>query len=185
MQISMFVLCVCISCFSLRAEDQKNAIKITFLSWITGSTKISYERALLENQSMEFTASFIGAGYDKYRNNPLGYTLRYGHKFFLNGQRIRKLQGFYLRPELIYCHYKYDMQETGERGTANMAALLASVGYQWNWQRFILDAWLGGGYAIGTLSDTGYHHGFALWDYFGTQHENIAMSFTVKLGYAF
>ena len=64
------------------AEQYKNAIKITFLSWTSGSTKISYERAFPQcKQSGEICASVIGAGYDKYKNDPLGFTLRYGHKF--------------------------------------------------------------------------------------------------------
>ena len=63
--------------------DYLNSVKITFLSWISGSTKISYERALPKvRQSSEICASVIGAGYDKYHNDPLGFTVRYGHKFF-------------------------------------------------------------------------------------------------------
>ena len=82
--------------------DYLNSIKITFLSWSTGSTKISYERALPNlNQSSEICGSLICAGYDKYDNNPLGFTVRYGHKFFF-GERELSLKGFYLRPELIY-----------------------------------------------------------------------------------
>lgn len=61
-----------------------NSVKITVLSWISGSTKVSYERAFPAwKQSGELCASMIGAGYDKYKNNPLGFTVRYGHKFFL------------------------------------------------------------------------------------------------------
>ena len=67
------------------ASEYKNAFKVTFLSWATGSTKVSYERAFNPHQSGEICASLIGAGYDKFQNNPLGYTLRYGHKFFLAG----------------------------------------------------------------------------------------------------
>ena len=50
--------------------DYLNSIKITFLSWSTGSTKISYERALPKlNQSTELCGSLICAGYDKYKND--------------------------------------------------------------------------------------------------------------------
>lgn len=84
----------------------KNAVKLTFLSWFSGSTKISYERAFPKcKQSGEICASMIGAGYDKYKNDPLGFTLRYGHKFFVAGYKEeRPLMGFYLRPEAIYSH---------------------------------------------------------------------------------
>ena len=84
------------------APDYKNSIKLTFLSWFSGSTKLSYERAFSKwNQSGEICASLISAGYDKYHNDPMGFTLRYGHKFFLGRDEI-SLKGFYLRPEFVY-----------------------------------------------------------------------------------
>ena len=166
-------------------ENYLNSIKITFLSWTSGSTKVSYERALPNwHQSGEICASLISAGYDKYNNDPLGFTLRYGHKFFLN-QGDLSLKGFYLRPELIYSHYNYTCTNTGlhnckaseSREKAAMGALLGTFGYQYLYKRFLADFWVGAGYAMGTPADTGYHHGFQLWDYFGTSHDNIALSF--------
>lgn len=64
--------------------DYLNSVKITFLSWLSGSTKISYERVFPDvRQSGEICGSLICAGYDKYHNDPLGFTVRYGHKFFM------------------------------------------------------------------------------------------------------
>lgn len=172
-----------------RAEEgaRLNAVKITFLSWATGSTKISYERALPEwRQSGEFCTSLISAGYDKYKNNPVGYTLRYGHKFFLGDYSPeRPLDGFYVRPEFIWSHYHYDSAVTGTRTLAAMGTLLATAGYQRCFGRFVADAWFGGGYAWGTPSETGYHHGFALLDHFGLKNDNIAFSFSIRIGYTF
>ena len=174
-------------------ENYLNSIKITFLSWTSGSTKVSYERALPNwHQSGEICASLISAGYDKYNNDPLGFTLRYGHKFFLN-QGDLSLKGFYLRPELIYSHYNYTCTNTGlhnckaseSREKAAMGALLGTFGYQYLYKRFLADFWVGAGYAMGTPADTGYHHGFQLWDYFGTSHDNIALSFSIRLGICF
>ena len=94
-------------------DDYLNSIKITFLSWISGSTKLSYERAFPSwKQSGEICASLISAGYDKYHNHPMGFTLRYGHKFFIKGKDTKSLMGFYLRPEItlvnsalpVFCH---------------------------------------------------------------------------------
>lgn len=169
-------------------DNPLNAVKITFLSWATGSTKISYERALpSHHQSAELCASLICAGYDKYDNNPLGFTTRYAHKFFLAWNDERSLNGFYVRPELMWSRYTYDSHELpGTRKLANMGALLATAGVQWSWGHFLADAWFGGGPAIGTPnSETLYHHGFALWNYLGTRNENIAMSFSIRLGYCF
>jgi hypothetical protein len=164
-----------------------NAIKLTFLSWASGSTKISYERAFPRwEQSGEMCVSLICAGYDKYKNDPLGFTLRYGHKFFLAGYDAQKpLQGFYLRPEAMYSHYDYTHSVTGLRTPARMGALMATLGYQLCVKRFIADAWVGGGYAFGTPAETGYHHGFQLWNWFGTYNENIALSFSIRLGVLF
>ena len=174
-------------------ENYLNSIKITFLSWTSGSTKVSYERALPNwHQSGEICAGLISAGHDKYNNDPLGFTLRYGHKFFLHQGDV-SLKGFYLRPELIYSHYNYTCTNTGLHGCkasgtrerAAMGALLGTFGYQYLYKRFLADFWLGAGYALGTPADTGYHHGFQLWDYFGTSHDNIALSFSIRLGVCF
>ena len=183
------VAIICLSALSTYAAEDKtvqadylNSVKITFLSWFSGSTKISYERAFPNiAQSGEICGSLICAGYDKYKNNPLGFTVRYGHKFFLADNDIASLRGFYVRPEAIY---EYDSKEEG-RTDANMGALLASVGYQYVWRRLLVDAWVGGGYAFGKESDTGYHHGFELWHWFGRYNPNIALSFSIRLGVCF
>lgn len=165
--------------------DYLNSVKITFLSWLSGSTKVSYERAFPKiNQSGELCGSLICAGYDKYHNNPLGFTVRYGHKFFLPDNDGLSLKGFYLRPEVMYSHYYYD-SAAGPRTLANMGAFLATVGYQYVYKRFLADFWVGGGYASGNPAETGYHHGFELWHWFGTYNPNIAMSFSIRVGICF
>jgi hypothetical protein len=173
---------------SASAQDSyKNAVKITFLSWTSGSTKVSYERAFPKGkQSGEICVSMIGAGYDKYKNDPLGFTVRYGHKFFVAGyDEAKPLMGFYLRPEFMYSHYDYTHSKTSQRTLASMGAIMATFGYQLCIKRFIADAWVGGGYAFGTPSETGYHHGFQLWKWFGKHNDNIAMSFSVRVGVLF
>ena len=89
--MSRTILILLIFCFVFvnasaeEVSDRKNAVKITFLSWLSGSSKVSYERAVFGNQTMEMTVGYIGAGYDKYKNDPEGYTVRYAHKFLLYG----------------------------------------------------------------------------------------------------
>ena len=167
------------------SRDYLNSVKITFLSWLSGSTKVSYERAFPGvRQSGEICSSLICAGYDKYENDPLGFTLRYGHKFFLPDKDNMSLKGFYLRPELMYSHYFYNHSTAG-RTLANMGALLGTVGYQYLYKRFLADFWVGGGYAFGTPSETYYHHGFELWHYFNSVNTNIALSFSIRLGFCF
>lgn len=171
--------------YTKASEPYNNALKITFLSWSTGSTKISYEKALPQlKQSAEICTSLISAGYDKYKNDPLGFTLRYSHKFFVGSYDVEKpLQGAYIRPEIIYSDYKYTHSQTGLRTPARMCALLGTVGYQHCFGRFIVDGWVGGGYAFGKASETGYHHGFQLWKWLGKRNDNIALSFSIRIGY--
>ncbi|MBQ1963973.1 MAG: hypothetical protein II358_00955 [Tidjanibacter sp.] len=102
-----------------QTEGYNQAVKITFLSWATGSTKVSYEYALPNSQSGEVCVSLISAGYDKYQNDPLGFTLRYGHKFFLTSEEKGPLCGFYVRPEAIYSRYHY----TSANGHRRLAAM--------------------------------------------------------------
>lgn len=171
---------------SAAQTDYLNSVKITFLSWLSGSTKLSYERAFPQlNQSGEICASLICAGYDKYDNDPLGFTVRYGHKFFLPDNDGLSLKGFYLRPEVIYSHYTYTYSVDATRTLANMGSVLGTVGYQYVYKRFLADFWFGGGYAFGNASETLYHHGFELWHWLGKVNTNIAMSFSIRLGFCF
>ena len=164
----------------------KNAVKITFLSWASGSTKISYERAFPKyKQAGEICASVIGAGYDKYKNNPLGFTVRYGHKFFVAGyKKERPMMGFYVRPELIYSHYDYT-SKAATRKPVRMGAILATLGYQLCLKRFVADAWVGAGYCAGKTAETGYYHGFQTFEWLGKHSDNIALSFSIRLGVLF
>lgn len=183
--LALLIMVVVMPQRAAAGEPYTNALKITFLSWSTGSTKISYEKALPQlKQSAEICTSLISAGYDKYQNDPLGFTLRYSHKFFVGNYDVNKpLQGAYLRPEIIYSDYQYTHSVTGHRTPARMCALLGSVGYQHCFGHFIVDGWVGGGYAFGKASETGYHHGFQLWKWFGKRNDNIALSFSIRIGY--
>lgn len=193
--VVIILILLCCSILAVHAEemtipeqstDYLNSVKVTFLSWCSGSTKLSYERAFPKaKQSGEICASLIGAGYDKYRNHPLGFTLRYGHKFFLLDKDEVSLRGFYLRPELIYSYYWYDNQTDGSRTLANTGALLATIGYQYVWRRLLVDTWLGGGYAVGQKADTNYHHGYEVWHWLGGYKPNLALSFSIRLGICF
>lgn len=180
------LLAVLLLLISETASAQDNAVKLTFLGWITGSTKVSYERAFGEKlpQSGELALGIIGAGFDKFHNKPQGVTLRYGHKFFI-GKHESPLKGFFLRPELIGTSYTYNSAATGERTSSKMVAILASAGYQYTISHFIADVWIGSGYCAGTPADTGYEHGFTVWKYLGTYNPHIAMSFSIRVGYCF
>lgn len=165
--------------------ERRNAIKITFLSWFTGTTKISYERSYTPTQTGELTLGVICAGYDKFKNRPKGFTIRYAHKFILKNNTDYALNGFYVKPEIVWSNFNYDKCEEDFRDKANMAGLFACTGYQWARRKFIIDGYIGVGGSLGREADTYYHHGFVLWNYFNTFCKNVAMTFAIKLGYSF
>jgi len=169
------------TCFA----SEKNAIKFTFLSWFTGSTKVSYERAFPNlKQSGEFCVGLISAGYDSFGNNPFGLTVRYGHKFFVGEYSTEKpLEGFFLRPEFIYTNFSYN--DIASREISNVVALLGTFGYQAVIKNFIMDFWAGAGYDFGKLCKTGYHHGFRTFEAFNQKNDNIALSFSIRFGWTF
>ena len=166
-------------------HPRRNAVKATFLSWFSGSSKVSYERAVFDNQTMELTVGYIGLGHDKYKNDPKGETIRYAHKFIISGNSSQPLNGFYLRPELIYSRFYYNTKGGNSRDLSEMGSIIGSVGYQYVIHQFVLDAYFGGGYTLGKESDTHYQHGFSLWEYFGSLNKHIAMTFGLKLGISF
>ena len=168
-------------------SDYLNSIKITFLSWATGSTKISYERAIPEHkQSAEICAGLISAGYDKFQNNPVGFTVRYGHKFFIGRYSANKpFDGFFVRPEIIYTYFKYTAKDTKERTTSQIGSLLGTIGYQKSFDRFLVDTWVGAGLALGKPADTGYQHGVKVIDPIKDNISTIALSFSIRLGWLF
>ena len=186
-RILLILLCFCCVFVGASAEEvsvRRNAVKATFLSWFSGSSKVSYERAIFNNQTMEMTVGYIGAGYDKYKNNPEGCTVRYAHKLMLL-DNTQPLNGFYLRPEAIYSRFRYNAKESSGRELSEMGTLVFTAGYQYVINRFIIDAYFGGGYAFGNECDTHYQHGFSLWEYFGIYNKNVTMTFGVKLGVCF
>ncbi len=167
------------------SEPRKNAIRTTFLSFATGSAKLSYERSLTYRHSAEITGGVIGWGFDGQGNRPRGGLLRYAHKFFLNSKPAFPMDGFYLKPEFALSNFNYDQQNGAGRKKSTMGALMACGGYQWTRRLLSIDGFVGAGAAGGNEVDTYYEHGFILWDFFGTQRKNIALTFGVKVGVAF
>lgn len=181
----LFSLSLTLNCKSQESLQRRNAVKITFLSWFTGTTKLSYERHLLGNQTGELTVGVICAGFDKFKNNPKGFTIRYAHKFILKNKSDYALNGYYVKPEIVWSNFNYDRRNDELRTKANMAGLFACTGYQWARKKFLVDGYVGVGGSIGQEADTYYHHGFVLWNYFNSFCKNVAMTFAIKFGYNF
>ena len=176
--------------FSQEFGSGKNALKTTFLSFATGSAKLTYERSIFNNQSIEITGGYIGVGFDGQHNHPRGGLFRYAHKFILNYNPKYPLDGIYIKPEIALSSFNYNIQEINlldelERINSTMGTLLACFGYQWGKKAFTFDSFIGIGGALGSECDTNYQHGFILWNFFDRYSKNVSLTFGMKLGVCF
>jgi len=177
--------------FSQEYQTAKNALKTTFLSYATGSIKLSYERLLTTKQSAEITGGFIGAGFDGMNNRPRGGLFRCAHKINLIAHPKYSFNGLYYKSEFALSSFDYDfrLKNTGNNETSRknstMGTLMACLGYQWARKILSFDSYVGIGGALGPECDTYYEHGFILWDFFDTKNKYISLTFGMKLGFVF
>ena len=174
------------SAYSQEQQLHKNSLKTTFLSIATGSTKLSFERSISPNQSIEITGGLIGIGFDGMQNNPSGGLFRYAHKFFFSHNSQYPLDGMYIKPEFALSSFNYDFEgDDFMRKNSTMGTLLACFGYQWRKNVLVVDSFVGLGGALGNECDTNYQHGFILWDFFNTHCKYMSFTFGVKFGVNF
>lgn len=163
---------------------KKNNLKTTVLSYITGSAKITYERALFEGQSVEITAGRIGVGGDAKKNNPEGVTTRLAYKWIFPSSfsNNNPLNGFYLKPEIAYSIFDYNHSVDGAilRDEISRAAIMGCVGWQWVKEWFVFDFYIGAGGAVGKNCPDNYYHGFVGLN----PDSDVALTFGLKLGVA-
>jgi len=164
---------------NIYANDRiyNNAIKITFLSFITGSTKVTYERATFSGQSFEITGGIIGWGHDRFKVRPRGGLVRLSYKFIFFSKPSTPLNGFYVKPEFAFSHFKYNSYI--ERTLSSWGTIMGCTGYQWSKKWFIIDGFAGLGIGIGTHTELKYHHGFI------DRLKCVTFTFGVKVGVAF
>jgi hypothetical protein len=145
----------------------KNDLKVTVLSLFSGSTKLTYERAITRTQSVEITGGIIGWGGDWLnQNHSKGGLCRLAYKFIFHFNEYRSnkpehlLNGFYLKPELALSSFSYDSKDGMERLHNNRLAVMGCVGYQVVYKRFVFDIFGGLGAGIGDENEYNYYHGF-------------------------
>jgi hypothetical protein len=178
------LLAILLFTVSLHAQQdakpiRKNALKTTFLSFITGSTKLTYERATLPQQSFEVTGGIIGVGFDKFKVNPKGGLFRAAYKFILSKPLdAAPLCGLYIRPEYAISVFDYD-SKTMERCNSSMQTIMGTFGYQWGTRMLILDGFVGAGVGWGNPTELKYHHGFI------ERYSWLTLTFGIKFGLAF
>jgi hypothetical protein len=164
------------------ADDRRNAIKLSFFSLARNHLTFSYERAIKPGLSFEVDINAIGLGYDPWEEDPAGFGVAGGVKFFTSKRRTNyhMLKGFYIQPRLMFNAYAknffgYDdntFEEFKERKSVQTGALLLNFGYQFVLSnRFLLDIYAGFGYGFSSFNafenglysyNDGYQYGFGL-----------------------
>ncbi len=175
---------------SLQAQDaqmsamRKNAFKTTFLSFFTGSAKLTYERATVEHQSFELTGGVIGVGGDKFDMNPKGGLFRAAYKFMFSQPENTALDGLYIKPEYAISFFDHDMPDH-ERLHSSKQTVMSCFGWQWSANMMIFDGFVGAGVGWGNPSEADnpdrlrYHHGFI------ERFSWLTLTFGLKFGLAF
>jgi hypothetical protein len=183
-------------------DDKKNALKVDFLSPLTGNLTFSYERSLKPARSIEGTFGIIGFGVDPNDLDPRGAFMKFGMKFikspdfYLRGMRYAHLlKGSYIRPEIQFGYYSrvsdyyYDdywgyYEYYNERQENITFAMMLNIGKQWVFDNsFLVDWYVGVGYGFNSNSDdyNEYHYSFV------SVSDEVPLSFTagLKIGFLF
>jgi len=154
-------------------DDKPNAIKVNFLSPLSGSFQMSYEHSIKPGMSLEGNFGIIGLGADIMDLNPAGACIGFGIKFIASPdfymERMRYahiLKGIYVNPNLqfsifsfdnlIYLHQPFPNGDNYQRVRVGQSggALLINVGKQWVFNNiFVIDYNVGFGYGFTNQSD--------------------------------
>lgn len=193
-------------------ENKKNALKIDFLSPITGNTTFAYERSLRPGRSVEGTLGIIGLGTDPNDENAGGIFIKFGYKFikdpdfYLRGMRYAHiLKGSYVKPELafgVFGHDYYDWRNYNgyydqwgywvytepqkERGTVISGTIQLVLGKQWVFDNaFLVDMHAGFGYGFSSGHGNDYEVGYHYGYTIAPSEFPISFSTGIKIGYLF
>lgn len=160
-------------------KQNKNALKVGFLSPLFGATSFTFEHSLKPGASIEATLGIIGLGDDINDESSSGLYLKFGYKFikspdfYLKGMQYSHiLKGAYIRPEVSFATYSavphnYNYNNpgvvAGNKETVTMFAIMLNTGKQWVVNdRFLIDWFIGAGYGFGdSQNSNGFRFAFA------------------------
>lgn len=192
---------------NLYKGQSRNALKINFLSPLTGYTQFGYERSLKPGRSIEFNLGIIGLGKnqvidysyyqpgtttpEEYRRDAKGANIGIGYKFIKTPDFINKnirfahlLQGGYIKPTFyggVYDENIIDYKTqvpTAARRTVSYGSLMIELGKQWIFsEQFMLDIYFGLGYCVDNINDND------IYSYSSVSNESEAHHFnTLRFG---
>jgi len=174
-------------------DNKKNAIKVDFLSPLTGNTTFAYERSIKPGRSFEVTLGIIGLGIDPGEVNPAGFFTKGGIKFikspdfYMRGMRYAHvLKGGYVKPEIAIGYFSQDdyydsyYSSGTTRETIISGALFLNIGKQWIIDNaFLMDIYFGFGYGF---SDGSYYEAYYYGYFIGDGSFPIAFQAGLKIG---
>lgn len=176
-------------------DDRKNAIKIDFLSPLTGNTTFAYEHSMKPGQSFEATMGIIGLGFDPSDRDAWGTFFRIGYKFiqspdfyFSRMRYAHLLKGGYVKPEIAFGYFtQYDSRDywppnnIPEREEVFTLTIQLVLGKQWIFNNsFLVDFFVGVGYGFDG-GDGDYYYGYAI----APSEFPVSGSAGLKIGYLF
>lgn len=175
-------------------DDYRNAIKVDFLSPLTGNTTFYYEHSRKPGRSLEAGLGIIGLGINVGDWSAKGAFIKFGPKFikspdfYMRGMRYSHiLKGGYIKPEITLGLYSRKFSEWEDDGyygnyvdsrkNVFMGAILLNVGKQWIFDNsFLVDFYFGVGYGFDSGDqEEGYHFGFVM------ASEDVPISFSAGL----
>lgn len=168
--------------------QNRNAWKMDFLSPVANTAILTYERALKNGNSLEFSAGYIGIGIADKSDDANGILFTGGYKLiksmdFFN-REIRYphiLKGRYLKFELGFASYGYNdyySNNSDERLKLSKWAIMTVLGQQWVFtDSFVIDIYSGIG--IGGINkdfwEDDWPYGFSITD------SSFPMAFSVGI----
>lgn len=188
-------------------DQKKNALKIDFMSPLTGNTTFSYERSLKPGRSIEASLGIIGLGIDPNDVDQGGAFVKFGMKFikspdfYLQGMRYAHImKGSYFKPEIGFSLYSKDIETgydvydpntgyynwvyTEERASIFAGFIQVVLGKQWVVDDvFLIDMYGGIGYGFDDYDGDsgGYHYGFVV----AADEVPLSLSAGFKIGFLF
>jgi hypothetical protein len=158
-------------------DNKKNALKLDFISPLTGNTTFAYERSLKPGRSMEATLGIIGLGIGISDLRQAGAFMKFGYKFLKSPDYYYKrmryahlLKGSYVRPEIGFAYYSYNTQPDfyggdRERKSVFTMAMHLIIGKQWVFDdAFLVDFFVGIGYGFSDDGTAQYSYGYVVSD---------------------
>jgi len=184
-------------------DNKKNALKIDFMSPISGNTTLYYERSLKPGRSVEAGIGLIGLGIQRDEESAAGLFLKGGYKFikdpdfYLRGMRYAHvLKGSYVKPELMFGFYNrnytqhhwdswYNYNPVRKSETVVSGAIQIVFGKQWVFDNaFLVETYNGIGYGFTSMNRDNfnpYHYGYSV----GGGKFPFSYSYGLKIGFLY